>query len=254
MGKSKICTLMYHDVYETSNQDSGFNIDSNYPYKLHISSFKEQICAIATYIRKYNIDKNYVQLSFDDGGISFYTIIMPILEEYGFKGYFYIATKYIGQNGFLTEVMIKEMAERGHYIGGHSHTHRQRMNDLSYEELKEDWSKCIEILSSIIGKPCIIASLPNGFTSKTIIRVLKELGVKKLYTSEPSEGLQISEYMEIRGRYGIRNTMSLDVVLAIIFDKKYKQKIRRKKVLLNVAKKLMGRNYIRIREYIFRHK
>ena len=60
--------------------------------------------------------------------------------------------------------------------------------------------------------------------------------------------------MEIRGRYGIRNTMSLDVVLAIIFDKKYKQKIRRKKVLLNVAKKLMGRNYIRIREYIFRHK
>lgn len=254
MGKSKICTLMYHDVYEMSNRDSGFNIDSNYPYKLHISYFEEQIRAIAAYIREYNIDKNYVQLSFDDGGVSFYTIIMPMLEKYGFKGYFYIATKYIGQNGFLTEAMIKEMAERGHYIGGHSHTHRQRMNDLSYEELKEDWSKCIDTLSGIIEKPCINVSLPNGFTSKTIIRVLRELGVKSLYTSEPSEDLQMSESMEIRGRYGIRNTMSLDDVLEITFDEKRKLKLRRKKALLNIAKKLMGRSYIKIREYIFRHK
>lgn len=254
MENKDICTLMYHDVYDTSLQDSGFNIDSNYPYKLHVTAFEEQINAIATYIKNHQIDESYVQLSFDDGGISFYTLIMPILEKYGFKGYFYIATKYIGQDGFLTKKMIKEMADRGHIIGGHSHTHRQRMNDLSYIELVEDWNTCLKTLSDITGKECVIASLPNGFTSKSIIRTLKELGVKELYTSDPSEHLCMDDDMAIRGRYGIRSSMSLDNVLAITFDKAYKRKLRRKKEILNFAKKLMGRNYIKVREYIFKHK
>jgi len=254
MGNQKICTLMYHDVYDASNQESGFNIDSNYPYKLQVKEFEAQIAAISSYIKEHYIDKDYVQLSFDDGGVSFYTLIMPILEKYGFKGHFYIATKYIGQDGFLTESMIKEMSDRGHIIGGHSHTHRQRMNDLPYEELKRDWSYCIETLTRITGNQCKIASLPNGFTSKVILNVLKELGIKYLYTSEPSEKLILDGEMEIRGRYGIRNTMSLDDVIAITFDESRKQKLRRKKAVLNFAKKILGSSYIKIREFIFRHK
>lgn len=254
MKNENICTLMYHDVYDASIQESGFNIDSNYPYKLHVNAFEEQVKAIAGYIKTHNIGKEYVQLSFDDGGVSFYTIIMPIIEKYGFKGYFYIATKYLGQEGFLTEAMIKEMSERGHIIGGHSHTHRQRMNDLPYEELKEDWGRCLQKLSEITGKPCTIASLPNGFTSSTILQVLKELGIKELYTSEPSEKLQISDEMFIRGRYGIRSTMSLDDVLAVTFDESRKRKLRRKKAILNFIKKVMGSSYIKVREFIFKHK
>lgn len=253
MKNENICTLMYHDVYDASILDSGFNIDSNYPYKLNITAFEEQIKAIADYVKTHNINKEYVQLSFDDGGVSFYTIIMPIIEKYGFKGYFYIATKYLGQDGFLTDAMIKEMADRGHIIGGHSHTHRQRMNDLPYEELKEDWGTCLQKLSEITGNPCAIASLPNGFTSSTILQVLKELGVKELYTSEPSDKLQISGEMNIRGRYGIRNTMSLDDILAITFDESRKRKLRRKKAVLNFIKKVMGSNYIKVREFIFKH-
>ena len=254
MKNKNICTLMYHDVYDVSIKDSGFNIDSNYPYKLHVKTFEEQIKAISDYINTHDIDKYYVQLSFDDGGVSFYTIIMPIIEKYGFKGYFYIATKYLGQEGFLTETMIKEMADRGHIIGGHSHTHRQRMNDLPYDELKKDWGMCLKKLSEITGQPCTIASLPNGFTSSTIMQVLKELGIKELYTSEPSEKLQISGDLFIRGRYGIRSTMSLDDVLAITFDESRKRKLRRKKAVLNFIKKVMGSSYIKVREFIFKHK
>lgn len=254
MENKNICTLMYHDVYDVSVQNSGFNIDSNYPYKLHVSVFEAQIRGIADYIESHHIDKDYVQLSFDDGGVSFYTLIMPIIEKYRFKGYFYIATKYIGQEGFLTEAMIKEMADRGHIIGGHSHTHRQRMNDLPYNELKEDWGTCLKKLSEIIGNTCTIASLPNGFTSDTIIQVLKELGVKTLYTSEASEFLRVNDEMAIRGRYGIRSTMSLSDVLAVTFDEGYKRKLRRKKAILNIVKKLMGSSYIKVREFIYKHK
>lgn len=254
MGKKDICTLMYHDVYDVSLQDSGFNVASNYPYKLQVSEFEKQISSIAAYLKLHDIDKGLLQLSFDDGGVSFYTIIMPIIEKYGFKGSFYIASQYIGEDGFLTESMIKEMAERGHRIGGHSHTHRQRMNELSCDELKEDWGQCLRILSRITGEPCTTASLPNGFISKVILQVLEELGVEELYTSEPTEESRMYGNMTIRGRYGIRSTMNLDDVLAIAFDEKVKRRFRRKKAILNILKKVMGGSYIKVREFIFKNK
>lgn len=254
MEQKKYCTLMYHDVYDTSNRESGFNIDSNYQYKLHVVDFEAQVSAIDEYIETFAISKDYVRISFDDGGVSFYHTVMPILEKYGFKGYFFISTKFIGLDGFLTESMIKEMSDRGHIIGGHSHSHRQRMNDLPYSELKADWKLCLDSLTRIIGKPCTIASLPNGYTSKSILQVLKELGVTQLYTSEPSEIVIKDEHMEIFGRYGIKNTMCTEDVIGISFNESVKSKLRWKKAILNFVKKLMGKNYVKIREYVFKHK
>ena len=66
---------MYHDVYDKSKTESGINLDSNYPYKISKSTFEEQVKAIADYINKNGINKDYIRLSFDDGGVSFYTIV-----------------------------------------------------------------------------------------------------------------------------------------------------------------------------------
>ena len=252
MSEKRVCTLMYHDVYDKSNRESGFNIDSNYPYKLDKTAFEDQVKTFSEYLNDNGIDKDYVRLSFDDGGVSFYTQIMPILEKYGFKGYFFIATSFIGQDGFLTEQMIKEMHSRGHVIGGHSHTHRQRMHTLSYDELKSDWKNCIETLDSIIGGHVNVVSLPNGFESKKIFNVLQSLGVTDVYTSEPFEKTKCFSGMNVYGRYGVRDAMTVNDVLAIAFDKKTKCKIRIKKESLNLLKKVMGNSYITIREKIFK--
>lgn len=252
MSEKKICTLMYHDVYDKSIKESGFNFESNYPYKLDKTAFEDQVKTFSAYINKNGIDKDYLRLSFDDGGVSFYTQIMPILEKYGFKGYFFIATSFIGQDGFLTEQMIKEMHNRGHIIGGHSHTHRQRMHTFSYDELKADWKNCIETLDGIIGEHISVVSLPNGFESKKIYEVLQSLGVKDIYTSEPFEKTRFFSDMNVYGRYGIRDSMTVNDVLAITFDKKTKCKIRIKKECLNFLKKVMGNSYITIREKVFK--
>lgn len=250
----RVCTLMYHDVYDVSNKESGFNIDSNYPYKIKKEAFEEQIKALSEYIETKNVDKEYIRLSFDDGGVSFYNIIMPILEKYGFKGYFFIATSFIGQEGFLTEQMIKEMYSRGHVIGGHSHTHRQRMHTLPYKDLEEDWKECVDALSRITGNKIEIVSLPNGFESSSIFEVLQILGIKEVYTSEPFEKVKQKNQICIYGRYGVRNSMAIDDVLAIAFNNKTKNKLRIKKGALNLMKQIMGNNYITIREKLFKAK
>lgn len=254
MSDNRVCTLMYHDVYDVSNKESGINIDSNYPYKIKREAFEDQIKALSEYIDANGIDKEYIRLSFDDGGVSFYNIIMPILEKYGFKGYFFIATSYIGQNGFLTEQMIKEMHSNGHVIGGHSHTHRQRMHTLPFEELKEDWKECLDILNTIKGEKTDVVSLPNGFESSAVLNVLQSLGIKDVYTSEPFEKVKHKEQICLYGRYGVRESMTVNDVLAIVFNNRKKNKIKIKKWALNLLKKIMGNKYITIREKLFKEK
>lgn len=254
MADKRVCTLMYHDVYDVSNKESGFNIDSNYPYKIKKETFEEQIKALSEYIETHDVSKEYIRLSFDDGGVSFYNIIIPILEKYGFKGYFFIATSFIGQEGFLTERMIKDMYSRGHLIGGHSHTHRQRMHTLPYKELEQDWKECVDSLSRITGSQIEIVSLPNGFESRSIFKVLQTLGIKEVYTSEPFEKVKRKDQINIYGRYGVRESMTIDNVIAIAFNNKTKNKLRIKKGVLNILKKIMGNSYISIREKIFKTK
>ena len=254
MSNIRVCTLMYHDVYDVSNKESGFNIDSNYPYKIKKEAFEEQIKALSEYVEAHGVNKEYIRLSFDDGGVSFYNIIMPILEKYGFKGYFFIATSFIGQKGFLTEPMIKEMYSHGHVIGGHSHTHRQRMHTLPYKELERDWEECIDVLSRITDAHIEIVSLPNGFESSSIFEVLQTLGIKEVYTSEPYEKVRQKDQISIYGRYGVRESMTVDNVLAIAFDNRTKNKLRIKKRTLNLLKKIMGNSYITIREILFKAK
>lgn len=254
MSDKKVCTLMYHDVYDVSNKESGLNIDSNYPYKIKKEVFEEQIKALSVYVETHGINKDYVRLSFDDGGVSFYNIIMPILEKYGFKGYFFIATSFIGQEGFLTEQMIKEMHARGHVIGGHSHTHRQRMHKLPYKDIEKDWKECVDVLSRITNNKIEKVSLPNGFESSSIFEVLHILGVKDVYTSEPFEKVKQKNQICLYGRYGVRESMTIDDVLALAFDNKTKNKLRIKKGALNLLKNIMGNSYITIREKLFKAK
>ena len=94
-------------------------------YKVEESAFEEQVKAL---------QGKDVVFSFDEGGESFHTKASPLLEQYGFKGVFLISTKYIGTQGFLTEEQVKELAERGHVVGSHSHTHPEILP--SYQKKK----------------------------------------------------------------------------------------------------------------------
>jgi peptidoglycan/xylan/chitin deacetylase (PgdA/CDA1 family) len=71
------------------------------------------------------LDRGRVSLTFDDGLISNYTTLKPILDEYGFKASFYIVTEY-QQNGAayaMTVPNLTELNSQGHQIQSHSHDH-----------------------------------------------------------------------------------------------------------------------------------
>ncbi len=107
-------------------------------------------CEIATW---KNFAKGCVTYTFDDGYDIHFTSVRNMLNQYGYKGTFYIITSLM--NDYKWE-LAKEMAEEGHEIGSHTVSHDYLTDENSDNELGT--SK--EIIENKIGKPCLTVAYP----------------------------------------------------------------------------------------------
>lgn len=244
---------MYHCVYKESTAESGFQNDSALTYKVREDKFEEHVKSISEYLEKNNLSKETVEFTFDDGGVSFYTIIAPILEKYGFKGVFFIATKYIDTPLFLTRAQVKELDEHGHIIASHSDSHPPRIDQLEYEDVKNEWEDSCNKLSGIIDHRVSIASVPNGNCSKKVSRAASDAGVTILYTSEPTTRTKEKYGVKHIGRYVVHSNTSTNVVLNIISKEKYRRKLSIRYGIIQFAHSLLGNNYNKVK-MMFIHK
>lgn len=234
---------MYHDIVTNEDNSSGFKNESAFQYKVVESVFEEQVKAL---------QGKDVVFTFDDGGVSFLTKAAPILEKYGFKGVFFISTKYIGTSGFLTAEQVKALVERGHIIGSHSHTHPEIFTKLSKEEVREEWLKSYEILQSILGKKDLPMSIPNGYTSKTIMQEAIDCGYTDIYTSQPTTKVKTFQKHNVIGRYVVHNNMTTEDVLRIVISKGCQMKMALKWHGLNVVKGVLGSSYDTIKAKVLK--
>lgn len=235
---------MYHDIVTKEDKSSGFQNESAFQYKVEESAFEAQVKALQ--------DKDVV-FTFDDGGISFLTKAAPILEKYGFKGVFFISTKYIGASGFLTTEQVKALEERGHIVGSHSHTHPEIFTKLSKEEVHKEWSKSYEILQSLLGKKDLPMSIPNGYASKTIMQEAINCGYTDIYTSQPTTKVTSFQKHNVIGRYVVHDNMSTQDVLRIVTSKSTKMKMAMKWHALNMVKGLLGSSYDTLKAKVLQH-
>lgn len=243
---------MYHDVYNADTAESGFQSKSALIYKIKSREFEKQVELASKYCKNKNISKASINFTFDDGGVSFYTICAPILEKYGFFGVFFIATKFIGTKGFLNENQIRELHRRGHIIGSHSHSHLEIMSSLSKEMIDFEWSESIKILEGIIKSPIEIASIPNGYSSKYVVESARKKGIQFLFTSKPSTSIKLNGTMQIVGRYVIMANQSNEYVLSLIQSSLTRAKLSMRWFILGIAKAVLGKAYLRIRKSLIK--
>jgi len=234
--------LMYHDVYKETPSESGFdNAGANY-YKLQEQLFEG-------HIKKIQDLKKNVVLTFDDGGVSFYNIIVPILDKYGMRGHFFIPSNYIGKNGFLEAEHIRSLKASGHNIGSHSFSHPDNMTSLNLELRRKEWEQSLKQLSDIIGVPVTEVSIPNGYYDKGDIEFLRELGVTRIYTSSPSDNFNVDN-VAIIGRYAINHDTSESDLQKIINSRLRQYVIIARCRLLTFVKNVMGDRYLRLKRII----
>ena len=241
--------LMYHDVYEVSSTESGFDTPGARHYKIDKTTFVEHVRTISQYCEANGLSKEDIIFTFDDGGVSFYTIIAPILEEYGWRGVFFISTKYVGTEGFMTSFQIADLHQRGHIIGSHSHHHRV-LTEFSLEEVKMEIGQSVSLLSEIIGEHITTISIPNGCYSRAILDIALKDGLKTIYTSKPTTKKESYKDASVIGRYSITYNTTADDILKILTQPSLRKKMELKYNVLQLVKGILGKNYSRLKMQI----
>ncbi len=244
----KKLSIMYHDVIENGNYAaSGFPGEGAAIYKLDRKDFARQLAAIQA------AGGEKVLLTFDDGGASAYDPVSGMLEQYGWRGYFFVTTDWIGRPGFLTAEQIRALDQRGHVIGSHSCSHPTRMSREPRERLIAEWKQSTERLAAIMGHPVIVASVPGGYYSRQVAEAAAEVGIETLFTSEPTAAVHIVNGCHVLGRYAIVQGMGPEWASGFATGKLAPR--LRQALLWNAkraAKTLGGEAYLRVREAILR--
>lgn len=183
--------LMYHDVGD-SGTVTGFQRPGARTYRLGTEAFRSHLDAIAAAgvrparICRFDPSRAVPQifLTFDDGGASALQVA-DLLSEHGWLGHFFIVTARIGMRGFLDRGDIRDLHDRGHLIGSHSHSHPDIFRDLSPACMLEEWRTSRAILADLLGEPCLAGSVPGGDSSPAVFNVAAHAGFRYLFTSEP---------------------------------------------------------------------
>ena len=197
--------LIYHDVVTESQQDEcGFPGPVAARYKLDPERFEAHLDAIAETGVTVGLigDGSQAALTFDDGGSSALAAAHA-LERRGWRGHFFVTTGRIDTPGFLTAAQVRELAERGHTVGSHSHSHPTYMGSLSAAELATEWQSSREALAEILGAAPDSAAVPGGFLSPEVIAQAARAGYRLLLTSQPTTRVSSHDGMRVQGRFTI---------------------------------------------------
>ncbi|NHN29385.1 polysaccharide deacetylase family protein [Paenibacillus agricola] len=225
-------SLMYHDVVTAGKEDSsGFLGKDAGAYKLGKEQFKLHLDQIALNQRiriktvfealqkqaglPHTVAPRTVTLTFDDGGVSAYSMIADMLEEKGWRGHFFITTSHIGTEGFLSKEQIRALHARGHIIGAHSCTHPTRFSECTWDQQVHEWKASVQALSELLGESVTTASIPGGSYSVQLAKAAALGGVRYLFTSEPKTGISIVDGCLILGRYAMKKATSPKTAAAI---------------------------------------
>lgn len=252
--KLQIASIQYHEVV-SDPRDSGFQRPSAIPYKHSLVEFGQNLDTIATSPvvppeLVTDIDflhpERHILLTFDDGGKSALYVSDELCKR-GWKAHFFIVTGLIGTRTFLTLNEIKYLQSCGHIIGSHSHTHPDIFKDQSIGSMMKEWYVSCDILSQILGIPCVIASVPGGDISSTVLRSADLMGIRYLFTSDPELTPRKEGDCLILGRLCLKAGTSLAHVKEFIEFRGWRRELilRQCKVLLRTALFPVYRSYVR---------
>lgn len=190
MARPEVPILCYHQIREWRETDSR----TAQNYIVPVQTFRDQLRMLAdsgyhtilpdqlyAYLTTGTpLPPKPIMLTFDDTDLEQYTVAMPEMNKYGFKGVFFIMTVSLGRPHYMTKAQVKELSDAGHTIGSHTWDHH---NVKQYQG--QDWVVQIEKpskqLEQITGKPVNYFAYPFGLWNPQAIPQLKQRGMKAAF-------------------------------------------------------------------------
>lgn len=256
--------LIYHDVLvEGGPDDSGFAGADALSYKLTETQFHRHLDLIAAVLgvgaplclsdpTAGTTAGGAVVLTFDDGGASAPTRILPALRQRGWRAHFFVTTDFIGARGFVTAQGLRELQAAGHVVGTHSASHPLRMSRLPHEAMCREWGDSRARLEDLLGAPVTSASVPGGYYSRLVAMAAAEAGIRVLFTSEPRRSVTTIDGITVVGRFSVtRRTPEGEVVSLVSGHRGAALRQRVAWEAKKVAKLLGGEAWLAARRKLF---
>lgn len=174
-------------------------------------------------------EKPAIILTFDDGFEDNYTVAKPILEKYGFTGFFMVSSERIGKAGYMDSAQLKDLAANGHTITCHTATHyRMTPGDddtmLNYQIVVSKIK-----IEAVVGNPINVFTWVGGeeeFYTKKAQEMIKKAGYSYGFMTNSAPVLKDTDPFLVQ-RTNIESNWNIKRVklsLCGFMDKKYKAK------------------------------
>lgn len=125
-----------------------------------------------------------VCITFDDGYADNFSLVYPLMKEYGYPWTVFVITGDVGKPGRMTWDELREMAEsRAVTIASHTATH-PHLAEISAEEARADILAAQQALREKLGIENRWLAFPYGSYDADVIDIAKSLGIQMVVTSD----------------------------------------------------------------------
>ena len=141
-----------------------------------------------------------VSITFDDSWLSQYTNALPVLEDAGLKGTFYLTTEPIqrGWDDFMTPGQVQDIAQKGHEIAGHTVTHVD-LTRIGRSRVNREIRNSKTYLQNLTGAVVTSFAYPYGSLNNTIKSLLQNAGYSSARgVDEESQNTSTTDKYELK--------------------------------------------------------
>jgi Predicted xylanase/chitin deacetylase len=196
--------------------------------------------------------KTGICLTFDDGYLSNYDTVCPLLTQYGLKGSFFITTGQVGWPQRVTWGQLREMSDAGFSIQSHSRTH-SCLSSYEPDKLREELRQSKNDLEQHLGRLVIAFAPPYGDWSQHAASIANTCGYQIICTSRPGFNDSPFQFQKLR-RFSMRGPQATQNLLAYLDGNRITSlRARSRGLLLRVAKGCLSiKQYHALRSAVLR--
>lgn len=213
---TKIPVIYYHNVVEDGQGYSFMHTDSSV-FEQHMKYLSKNKYKTYTF---HEIPKKFTKkskskeviIAFDDGFLSNYTKVYPLMKKLGLKFNIFLAVKNMEKQNkdYLTWDMVSEMNKSKIVgFGAHTYTHIDARNitDSNYDR---EINKTNSLIKKYTNNNVYDFCFPYGYyNDKIIVKLCRDGIYKRIYTSDNIK-LKIINNCELVGRTGISTEYDID--------------------------------------------
>lgn len=194
----------------------------------------------------------YHTITFDDGWISDYEVVLPYLLEKKMAATFFITVNEIENLGFVRANHIREMAQNGMEIASHGLSHCYLLA-MSRAEARREIRESKERLEQYLGNEVVSFASVGGHYRKWMLDEAEEAGYRYFATMIPGK-TYLKNGLHIVKRNHIKEFHDIEYVKRIICGKTSTFFINRMEYeALNVPKRVLGlRRYDKLKNIILK--